>query len=127
MIARFRPDLQLAWPAGFGGQYVFWDDEERAFVLSESRRQLSALFGSPWATWATNNPFHMLADAPSELHIAVGDQGPVPMPKPGEPAGRLTAVDASGIPIVVVGAIAPRDSVRAIRRRDRHAGTAPAA
>lgn len=22
VIARFRPDLQLAWPAGFGGQYV---------------------------------------------------------------------------------------------------------
>jgi glycogen debranching enzyme len=117
VIARFRPDLQLAWPAGFGGQYVFWDDEERAFVLSESRRQVSAFFGSPWATWATNNPSHMLADAPSELHIAVGDQGPVPMPKPGEPAGRLTPVHASGIPIVMVGAIAPRDTVRAIYRR----------
>jgi hypothetical protein len=117
VIARFRPDLQLAWPAGFGGQYVFWDDDERAFVLSESRRQVSAFVGSPWATWATNNPSHMLADAPSELHIAVGDQGPVPMPKPGEPAGRLTAVHATGIPIVMVGAIAPRDTVRAIYRR----------
>lgn len=61
VIARFRPDLQLAWPAGFGGQYVFWDDDERAFVLSESRRQVNAFFGSPWAT---NNPSHMLADAP---------------------------------------------------------------
>ncbi len=113
IIARFRADLQLAWPGGFGGQYVFWDDAERAFVLSESRRQVNGFFGSPWATWATNNPSHMLADAPSELHIAVGDQGPVPMPRPGEPAGRLTAVHASGIPIVMVGAIAPRDSVRA--------------
>ena len=113
IIARFRADLQLAWPGGFGGQYVFWDDAERAFVLSESRRQVNGFFGSPWATWATNNPSHMLADAPSELHIAVGDQGPVPMPRPGEPAGRLTAVHASGIPIVMVGAVAPRDSVRA--------------
>ncbi|HSD33653.1 MAG TPA: GH116 family glycosyl hydrolase [Gemmatimonadales bacterium] len=117
IIARFRPDLQLAWPAGFGGQYVFWDDAERAFVLSESRRQVNGFFGSPSATWATNNPSHMLADAASELHIAVGDQGPVAMPRPGEPAGRLTEVHAAGIPIVMVGAVAPRDSVRAIYRR----------
>ena len=117
IIARFRPDLQFAWPGGFGGQYVFWDDAERAFVLSESRRQVNGFFGSPSATWATNNPSHMLADAPSELHIAVGDQGPVTMPRPGEPAGRLTEVHAAGIPIVMVGAVAPRDSVRAIYRR----------
>jgi glycogen debranching enzyme len=117
IIARFRPDLQLAWPGGLGGQYVFWDDTERAFVLSESRRQVNGFFGSPQATWATNNPSHMLADAPSELHVAVGDQGPVPMPRPGEPAGRLTEVHAAGIPIVMVGAVAPRDSVRAIYHR----------
>ena len=117
IIARFRPDLQLAWPGGFGGQYVFWDDAEHAFVLSESRRQANGFFGSPSATWATNNPSHTLADAPSELHIAVGDQGPVAMPRPGEPAGRLTEVHAAGIPIVMVGAVAPRDSVRAIYRQ----------
>jgi glycogen debranching enzyme len=116
IIARFRPDLQFAWPAGLGGQYVFWDDAERAFVLSESRRQVNGFLGSPDATWATNNPSHMLADAASELHIAVGDQGPVAMPRPGEPAGRLSPVHAAGIPIVMVGAIAPRDSVRAIYR-----------
>lgn len=114
IIARFRADLQFAWPGGLGGQYVFWDDAQRAFVLSESRRQVNGFFGSPEATWATNNPSHMLADAPSELHIAVGDQGPVPMPRPGEPAGRLTQVHAAGIPIVMVGAVAPRDTVRAI-------------
>jgi glycogen debranching enzyme len=117
IIARFRPDLQFAWPAALGGQYVFWDDDERAFVLSESRRAVNGFFGSPGATWATNNPSHRLADAASELHIEVGDRGPIPMPKPGEPAGRLTEVHAAGIPIVMVGAVAPRDSVRAIYRR----------
>ena len=117
IIAQFRPDLQYAWPAGMGGQYVAWDDAEKAFVLSESRRQVNAFVGSPSATWATNNPSHMLADAPSELHIAVGDQGAVAMPRPGEPAGRLTVVRAAGIPIVIVGAAAPRDTVRAIYRR----------
>jgi glycogen debranching enzyme len=117
IIARFRPALQYAWPASLGGQYVFWDDAARTFVLSESRRQVNAVFGSPAATWATNNPAHTLADQASELHIAVGDQGPIPMPRPGEPAGRLTPVHAAGIPIVVVGAVAPRDTVRAIYRR----------
>lgn len=117
IIASFQPDLALAWPGGLGGQYVFWDDAERAFVLSESRGRVNGLFGSPAATWATNNPAHKLADRPSELHIAVGDQGPIPMPRPGEPAGRLTEVHAAGIPIVMVGEIAPRDSVRALYRR----------
>src|SRR2546426_12005422 len=62
------------------------------FFLMIRRPPRSTLF--PYTTlfrsWATNNPSHMLADAPSELHIAVGDQGPVAMPRPGEPAGRLT-------------------------------------
>jgi glycogen debranching enzyme len=117
IIARFRPALQYAWPAALGGQYVLWDDANRMFVLSESRRQVNAVFGSPAATWATNNPAHTLADQASELHIAVGDQGPIPMPRPGEPAGRLTRVRAAGIPIVIAGAVAPRDSVRAVYRR----------
>src|SRR5689334_2954883 len=117
IIAQFRPDLQYAWPGGVGGQYVAWDDAEKAFMLSESRRQVNGFFGSPSATWATNNPSHMLADAPSELHIAVGDQGVITMPRPGEPAGRLTVVHAAGIPIVIVGAVAPRDSVRALYQR----------
>ena len=117
IIARFRPALQYAWPAALGGQYVFWDDAQRMFVLSESRRQVNAVFGSPAATWATNNPAHTLADQASELHIAVGDQGAIPMPRPGEPAGRLTTVRAAGIPIVIAGAVAPRDSVRALYRR----------
>jgi len=117
IIARFRPSLQYAWPASLGGQYVFWDDARKAFVLSESQRQVNALVGSPAATWATNNPAHTLADQPSELHIAVGDQGPSVMPRPGEPAGRLTAVHAAGIPIVVVGAVAPRDTVLAMYQR----------
>jgi glycogen debranching enzyme len=117
IIARFRADLQYAWPAGFGGQYVFWNDELRAFVLSESRRQHNAIVGSPFATRATVHPAHQNPDAPSEIRIAVGDQAPVAMPRPGEPAGRLVNVVSRGIPIVVVARIAPRDSVIATYRR----------
>jgi hypothetical protein len=117
IIASFRSDLQLAWPGGLGGQYVFWNDAEKAFVLSESRRQFSAFVGSPFATGATTNPAHALPDAPSQMRIAVGDQQPVPMPRPGEPAGRLVNVVSRGIPIVIVGQIAPRDTVLATYRR----------
>jgi glycogen debranching enzyme len=55
--------------------------------------------------------------APSEMRIAVGDQGPVPMPRWQEPAGRLVNVVSRGIPIVIVGQIASRDTVLATYRR----------
>ena len=117
IFAEFQSDLQLAWPGSFGGQYVFWDDKEKAFALSESRRQVNGFVGSPYTTSATNQPAHNVPEAPNQLRMAVGDQTIVPMPRQGEPAGRLTMVHASGIPIVMVGATASRDSVRAIYRR----------
>lgn len=117
IIARMRSDLQYAWPGGLGGQYIFWNASERAFVVSESRRQHNAFIGSPYATRATVHAAHQLPEAPSEIRIAVGDQEPVPMPRPGEPAGRLVNVIARGIPIVMVGQIAPRDTVLATYRR----------
>jgi hypothetical protein len=117
IIASFSGDLQLAWPGGLGGQYILWNDTAKAFELTESRRQFNAFVGSPFATRATTNPTWSVPDAPSEMRIAVGDQGPVPMPRWQEPAGRLVSVVARGIPIVVVGQIAPRDSVLATYRR----------
>lgn len=117
IIAAFRAEFQYAWPGGMGGQYIVWNDELKAFILSESRRQHNGVIGSPFATSATVHPAHALPDAPSELRIAVGDQTPVAMPRPGEPAGRLVNVVSRGIPIVLVGQIAPRDTVLATYRR----------
>jgi hypothetical protein len=117
VIASFKSDLQLAWPGGLGGQTIWWDDDVKAFLIAEPRRQFSAVVGSPFATRATTNPAHALPDAPSEMRIAVGDQTPVPMPRPGEPAGRLVNVVSRGIPIVIVGAAARRDTAVAVYRR----------
>ena len=117
IVASFHSDLQLAWPGGLGGQYILWNDTAKAFELTESRRQYNAVIGSPYATRATTNPTWSVPDAPSEMRIAVGDQTPIPMPRWQEPAGRLVNVVAHGIPIVLAGAIAPRDSVLAIYRR----------
>jgi hypothetical protein len=117
IVASFHSDLQLAWPGGIGGQYIYWNDDLNAFLISEPRRQFTAFVGSPFATRATTNPAHALPDAPSEMRIAVGDQTPVPMPRPGEPAGRLVNVVSRGIPIVIVGQAAPRDTAVATYRR----------
>jgi len=51
--AEFVPDLQLAWPGAVGGQYAYWDEADRAFLLSESQRNLNAYVGSPFASSAT--------------------------------------------------------------------------
>jgi glycogen debranching enzyme len=45
----FRPDLDLMWPGGLGGQSYEWDRGRRAFVLQESSGKYSALVGSPIA------------------------------------------------------------------------------
>jgi hypothetical protein len=37
IVASFRADLDLMWPAGIGGQYAYYDAGNRRFILSESR------------------------------------------------------------------------------------------
>ncbi len=97
----FQPVLQYAWPGGFGGQYLYWDAENRAFVLSESLQDRNAVIGSPWATEASAHPAHRLAEAPSVFVI---------------PVDRERAREEM-IPIAVTGGIAPRDAVLASYRR----------
>jgi glycogen debranching enzyme len=116
ILAEFVSDLQLAWPGAIGGQYVFWDQGERAFILSESQRRVNGLVGSPVTTSASNQPAHDVPNAPSQLRIRLGESLSTAMPRPGEPAGKLTPVHVRGIPIVLVGAVASRDSVKAIYR-----------
>jgi hypothetical protein len=67
----FQPVMQYAWPGGMGGQYLYWDAENRAFVLSESLGRRNAIIGSPWATEASAHPAHRLAEAPSTFVVPV--------------------------------------------------------
>jgi hypothetical protein len=101
VIASFRMVFQYAWPAGFGGQYTFWDDNLKAFVLSESRRQQNAVIGSPWAATASTHPAHALPDAPNTFAI---------------PVDTVRAA-REFVPIAVVGGTMPRDSALALYRR----------
>jgi len=96
----FQPVMQYAWPGGMGGQYLYWDAGNRAFVLSESLRERNAIIGSPWATEASAHPAHRLAEAPSAFVIPV------------DPA----RAEKEFIPIAIAGGEAPREEVLATYR-----------
>ncbi len=101
LIVEFQPVLQLAWPGGFGGQFLGWNDQRKAFILSESLRERNALIGSPWAVEASAHPAHALADAPATFVIPVD---------PERAAAEL-------IPIVIAGSASGRDSAIAAYER----------
>ncbi len=67
----FVPDLKPMWPGGLGGQSARWREELKAFVISESRRQVNALFGSPAATRAVATPAHQLASGALRFELKV--------------------------------------------------------
>jgi glycogen debranching enzyme len=101
IVVSFRTVFQYAWPGAFGGQYTFWNAQERAFVMSESQRRRNAVLGSPWAGLASSHPAHMLADAPNTLTIPVD----------------TARAQREFIPIAIAAGIAPRDSVLDTYRR----------
>lgn len=97
IIVSFQMVFQYAWPGAFGGQYIFWDANTNAFVLSESLRRRNGVIGSPWATTASEHPAHALPDAPSTFVIPV-DTARAP---------------SEFIPIAISAGTGPRDSVLA--------------
>jgi len=48
--ASFTGDFQLEWPAGLGGTFLDWDDQQHAFVFGEEQKKFFALVGSPSAS-----------------------------------------------------------------------------
>jgi glycogen debranching enzyme len=101
IVASFKADLDLMWPAGIGGQYAIYRAEQRRFLLSESRREYNAYIGSPYTTEGSTHPAHAAPDAPSVFRIAVDGAN----------------IESEFIPIVIAGGIMPRDSVNVIYER----------
>ncbi|MGD2135187.1 MAG: GH116 family glycosyl hydrolase [Gemmatimonadales bacterium] len=95
VIVNFQTAFQYAWPAAFGGQYVFWNDERKAFILSESLRERNAAIGSPWASVASDHPAHALPDAPNTFVIPID----------------TVRARYEFVPIAIAAGVAPRDSV----------------
>ncbi len=113
IVASFIPDIHFAWPASLGGQYVAWNAEQKAFIFSESRRRVNAFLGSPAVTQASDVPAHMLAAAPPQIVIGVGNASErYTEPRLGEPPGGNVNVHVAYIPIILAGGEMPRDSAR---------------
>ncbi|MFB0517397.1 MAG: GH116 family glycosyl hydrolase [Candidatus Neomarinimicrobiota bacterium] len=87
VVASFLPVLQPMWPGGIGGQSAWWDNDLKAYIISELRHQNVGYVGSPAAAGISYTPAHMLSDHPMEFRIEVN---------PEEVAGKY-------IPIVLAG------------------------
>jgi glycogen debranching enzyme len=99
IVAGFLPVLQPMWPAGIGGQYAYWDDELKAYLISEPTRKNHGYIGSPAAQGISYTPAHMLADTPNEFTIAVEN--------PGEVRGKF-------IPIILAGGEGKREDIKKV-------------
>ncbi|MFW6140064.1 MAG: amylo-alpha-1,6-glucosidase [Acidobacteriota bacterium] len=73
IVCGFLPVLEPMWPAGIGGQYAYWDNQTKAYVISEPTGKNHALVGSPAASGLSYTPAHMLSDTPSEFQIEIKD------------------------------------------------------
>jgi len=73
IVCGFIPVLQPMWPAGIGGQYAFWNNELKAYIISEPTGKNTGIIGSPAASGISYTPAHMLSDNPSEFKIKIDD------------------------------------------------------
>jgi glycogen debranching enzyme len=97
IVCSFLPVLQPMWPAGIGGQYAYWDDALKAYLISEPTRKNHGYLGSPAAEGISYTPAHMLSDVPNQFKIEIAE--------PKAAAGRF-------IPIVVAGGKGAREDVK---------------
>lgn len=58
IFVRFKPDLNLMWPGGLGGQTYTWDAKNQWIEMAEPTNRFSALIGSPFAVSSTAVGYH---------------------------------------------------------------------
>jgi len=71
IVPGFVPVMQPQWPAGIGGQYSYWDNNLKAYIVSESQKRGIFVCGSPLAEQMTAPPAHMFADNPIQFKFTV--------------------------------------------------------
>ncbi len=102
IVCSFLPVLQPMWPAGIGGQAASWQDEIKAYQISEPTRMNTGYIGSPAARGISYTPAHMLSDVPNQFKIEITD--------PKSARGKY-------IPIIMAGGKGPRAETRKIYQR----------
>ena len=102
IVASFLPVLQPMWPAGIGGQYAHWDENLRAYLISEPTRKNHGFVGSPAAQGISYTPAHMLSDTPNQFKIVVE---------------KAEDVRGKFIPIILAGGKGKREDVKSIYER----------
>lgn len=102
VLVQLHADFDLAWPGGFGGGTISWQEREKRFLLTQGGVRLyNGFIGSPFATTGTLHPAH---DAPliaSRFLLRF------------DPA----TTTSSYIPVAIAGGAASRDSVDAAYHR----------
>jgi glycogen debranching enzyme len=96
----FATDLMPMWPGGMGGQFSVWQEEKRAFLITESRRKYAAYLGSPLAVAGSSLPAHNLPDAPTRMVLELTPQ----------------QAAESFLPVIVAGSVEGLESGRAPSR-----------
>ena len=71
IVPGFLPVMQPQWPAGIGGQYSYWDDQMKGYIISEPQRRGLFVCGSPIAEQMAAPPAHMFADNPIQFKFTV--------------------------------------------------------
>jgi glycogen debranching enzyme len=71
IVPGFMPVMQPQWPGGIGGQFSYWDDGVKAYVVSEAKWRGIFLCGSPIAEQMAAPPAHMFADNPIQFKFTV--------------------------------------------------------
>ncbi|MGE5111811.1 MAG: MGH1-like glycoside hydrolase domain-containing protein [Acidobacteriaceae bacterium] len=77
IILRFRPSLDLMWPASLGGQEVRWDSQNSGYWMTDASRQFAAVVLAPGA-FSQDPPLNktQAVSAGGELSIALGSRSP---------------------------------------------------
>jgi len=99
IVAGFLPVLQPMWPAGIGGQYAYWDDKLKAYLISEPTRKNHGFVGSPVGQGISYTPAHMLSDTPNEFTMIIDN--------PEEIRGKF-------VPIIMTGGKGKREDIRKV-------------
>jgi len=98
----FRPRLKLMWPAGLMTGNAGWDEDERAYFVTEETGRFVGVVGSPAASGAAQMPYQEEPrDVPAGFRLEV-------------PAEELRG---NFIPLVIAGGVRGRDEARATYRR----------